>query len=190
MPVPDFSPGEVLTAAAMDSIGLWKISTTTFSAQTTVPFVDVFDSSFTNYRIVFDEWTATVSENHFMRVRDSGGIISTSNYVTQRLESNGATVSGVTVGGGASSTWFPTFIVQSSTSAAGASGYIDIFQPHVSGKFTRAAGKFVRTDSTTGVFTVEFSGLFNLTTVLTGFELVRNSTATLSGTVSVYGYKP
>jgi hypothetical protein len=29
MPVPDFSPGEVLTSAAMDSIGLWKITPTT-----------------------------------------------------------------------------------------------------------------------------------------------------------------
>jgi len=189
MTYPSFAVGDVLTESDMNAVGMWKISTTTFSAQTTVPFTDVFSSSYTNYRIVFDEWTATVSENHFLRVRDTSGILSGSNYVTQRLESNGATVTGVTVGGGASSTWFPTYLVQSSTAAAGASGYIDIFQPNVSGKYTRAAGKFTRTDSTTGVYTVEFSGLFNLTTVLTGFELVRNSTATLSGTVSVYGYR-
>lgn len=189
MTYPSFSVGDILAASDMNAVGLWKITSSTFSAQTTVPFTGVFSSSYTNYRIVFDEWTATVSENHFLRVRDSGGIISTTNYVTQRLESTGATVTGVTVGGGASSTWFPTYIVQSSTAAAGVSGYIDIFQPNVSGKYTRANGKFTRTDSTTGVYTTEFSGIFNLTTALTGFELVRNSTATMSGTVTVYGYR-
>jgi hypothetical protein len=53
MPVPDFSPGEVLTAAAMDSIGLWKIASGTLSTATT-DFVGCFTSDYTNYRIIID----------------------------------------------------------------------------------------------------------------------------------------
>jgi hypothetical protein len=188
MPVPDFSPGEVLTAAAMDSIGLWLINTTSFSAATQVDFTNVFTSDYDSYRVEFHFWTATVNENHFFRVRDSGGILSGLNYLTQRLEQNGATVTGVTPGGGVSTTWFPSFIVQSSTAAAGISGYMDIYQPQKA-DYTRATGAFSRSDSTTSLTSVQFAGLYNATTVLTGFSLVRNSTATMTGKVSVYGVR-
>jgi hypothetical protein len=188
MPVPDFSPGEVLTAAAMDSIGMWHLNTTSFSGATQVDFTNVFTSAYDSYRVEFHFWTATVSENHFFRLRDSGGILIGTNYLTQRLEQSGATVTGVNVGGGLSTTWFPSFIVQSSTAGAGVSGYMDIYQPQKA-DYTRATGAICRTDSTSGATSVQFAGLYNLTTVLTGFSLVRNSTATMTGKVSVYGIR-
>ena len=187
MAYPTFAVGDVLAANDMNAVGMWKITSQTFSAQTQVDFIGVFSSNYTNYRIVFDEWTATVSENHFLRLRDSSGVLSGVNYWTQRLESTSTTVTGINVGGGSSTTWFPVYLVQSSNAAAGASGYIDIFQPNVSGKYTRASGEFVRTDNTTNATTTQFAGIYNLTTALTGFSLVRNSTATMSGTVTVYG---
>jgi len=53
MPVPDFSPGEVLTAAAMDSIGLWLVKTQTIGASvSSVPVADVFSADYENYRII------------------------------------------------------------------------------------------------------------------------------------------
>jgi hypothetical protein len=53
MPVPDFSPGEVLTAAAMDSIGLWLVKTQTVGAGVaSVTVTDAFSSSFQNYRVI------------------------------------------------------------------------------------------------------------------------------------------
>jgi hypothetical protein len=52
MPVPDFSPGEVLTAAAMDSIGLWKIGGGTLSG-TAVNFEGVFTSNYNVYKMFF-----------------------------------------------------------------------------------------------------------------------------------------
>jgi hypothetical protein len=54
MPVPDFSPGEVLTAAAMDSIGLWKVAEGTLSS-TATNIVGCFSSNFRNYRIILDQ---------------------------------------------------------------------------------------------------------------------------------------
>jgi hypothetical protein len=49
MPVPDFSPGEVLTASAMDSIGMWLVKTQTFSSQTNCDVTSCFSGDFENY---------------------------------------------------------------------------------------------------------------------------------------------
>ena len=53
MPVPDFSPGEVLTAAAMDSIGMWKVADGTFTDAASFD-VTGFTSTYTNFRLVLN----------------------------------------------------------------------------------------------------------------------------------------
>lgn len=187
MGYPSFNTGDVLTASDMNAVGLWKITSSTFTAQTQVDFTNVFSSSYTNYRVVFSNWTATVSENHFFRLRDSSGVLSGTTYITHRLEQTGATVTGIMVGGGLSTTWFPTYIGAGS-GGEGVAGVMDIYQPNVAG-YTRMTGQFSRWDAAAG-YSVQCSGLYNATTVLTGFSLIRNSTATMSGNVTVYGYKP
>jgi hypothetical protein len=55
MPVPDFSPGEVLTAAAMDSIGLWLVKTQTIgSAVASVTVTGAFSADYDNYLITIN----------------------------------------------------------------------------------------------------------------------------------------
>ena len=190
MAIKTFAVGEVLTASDTNTYlansGLVHIATVSWSAATQVDFLNVFSSTYTNYRVVFDNWTATVSENHLFRVRDSGGILTGASYITQRLEQTSTTVSGVLVGGGASSAWFPTYI-GTGAGAEGVAGVMDIYQPNVAG-YTRTTGQFSRWDAAAG-YSVQFSGLYNATTVLTGFSLVRNSTATMTGKASVYGYR-
>jgi hypothetical protein len=64
MPVPDFSPGEVLTAAAMDSIGLWLVKTQTVGAGVaSVTVSDVFSADYDAYRIIYTGGTATAQTN-------------------------------------------------------------------------------------------------------------------------------
>ena len=184
MTYPDFSSGEVLTSSDMDRIGLWKIATQSWSAATQVDFLNVFSSSFTNYRIVFDYWTVTVGENHLFRLRDSGGIIATTSYYTQRLESATTTVNGLNVGGGTSTAWFPTYINTGTGTLV--SGHMDIFRPNET-VATTAVGQFIRNDPSF-MYTVQFAGHNSSTSAMTGFSLVRNSTATMTGKASVYGY--
>jgi hypothetical protein len=78
MPVPDFSPGEVLTAAAMDSIGLWKVSNTAFTSQATVDIENCFTTDFDNYRIQLVV-TSSVTVNAALRMQlfDGGTTLST-----------------------------------------------------------------------------------------------------------------
>jgi hypothetical protein len=188
MTFPVFSAGEVLRAQDMNAVGMWHLNTTSFAAATQVDFTNVFTADYDSYRVEFHFWTATVTENHFFRLRDAGGVLAGTNYLSQRLEQTGASVSGITVGGGLSTTWFPTYIFQSSTAGAGVSGYMDIYQPQKA-DYTRATGAFSRSDSTSSSVSVQFGGFYNLTTVLTGFSLIRNSSATMTGKVSVYGIR-
>ena len=53
MPVPDFSPGEVLTASAMDSIGMWRVGGGTFTNAASFD-VTGFTSTYTNFRLVMN----------------------------------------------------------------------------------------------------------------------------------------
>jgi hypothetical protein len=54
MPVPDFSPGEVLTAAAMDSISGWLVASTSFTSSPGVEVQNCFSSSYRNYKVILN----------------------------------------------------------------------------------------------------------------------------------------
>lgn len=76
MPVPDFSPGEVLTAAAMDSIGLWLISTTTIgTGVTSVPVNNVFSANYNNYRIVINGGVTSAGSNMVLTLNGVTGSV-------------------------------------------------------------------------------------------------------------------
>lgn len=165
------------------------ITTQSWSGATSVDFVGVFTSAYTNYRIVIDQWQVTVGENHFLRLRDASGIISSVDYLTNRIEQSGSTIAGVTPGGGFSTTFMPSYIVATSFDAnAQVAGFIDVFQPQVSA-WTKITGQISRIDSASGGWNVSIAGFFKQTTSITGFSFVRNSTATMSGRASVYGYR-
>jgi hypothetical protein len=52
---PDFIAGQILTAAQMNQIGLWKIASGSLSLTTSATNVTgVFSGDFTNYRVLFD----------------------------------------------------------------------------------------------------------------------------------------
>jgi hypothetical protein len=70
MPVPDFSPGEVLTAAAMDSIGLWKVTSGTLSS-TATNIVGCFSSDYRNYRIVIDQISLSSAGEIYWQLLDN-----------------------------------------------------------------------------------------------------------------------
>jgi len=76
MPVPDFSPGEVLTASAMDSISGWLVKTQTIgTGVASVTVTGAFSADYDNYKIVI-----------------SGGVTGSPGSVTFQLNnSTGAT---------------------------------------------------------------------------------------------------
>jgi hypothetical protein len=74
MPVPDFSPGEVLTAAAMDSIGLWLVKTQAVPAGgSAFTVTGAFSADYDNYRIVYSNIGGALGFSGFITINGSTG---------------------------------------------------------------------------------------------------------------------
>ena len=81
MPVPDFSPGEVLTAAAMDQVGLWLVKTQTVgSGVSSVIVTDAFSADYDNYLIQFSDVQLSVTNDSVLAQMRTGTTTATSAY--------------------------------------------------------------------------------------------------------------
>ena len=81
MPVPDFSPGEVLTAAAMDSIGLWLVKTQTVgTGVSSVIVTDAFSSTYDNYIVTLENVAFSSSSDSLTLQMRSGSTTAVTDY--------------------------------------------------------------------------------------------------------------
>jgi hypothetical protein len=178
MPVPDFSPGEVLTAAAMDSIGLWLVKTQTVG--TTVAEVTVtsaFSADFDNYKVI---WSGGITSGAADVACFLGATAPANGYYQVQFAQN--------IGGA-----FGTQVVNNGTrwtyagggDANGAMTNIEIFQPFAAKRKFLTAQNF-----TAGSFTVYSTGYFDSTASFTSFTLAPGGGNTMTGgVVRVYGYR-
>ena len=174
MPVPDFSPGEVLTAAAMDSIGLWLVKTQTVgTAVSSVTVTGAFSADYDNYVITL-----------------SGGAATGNNGLTLQL---GATVTGYRYAflhsgysGGAlnaGSTTATAFSYTGTSSNPSASAYITVQNPFL------AQHTYIQSSTAADVFAGLTSGVMANTTSYTSFNLGTLAGTLTGGTIRVYGYR-
>lgn len=176
MPVPDFSPGEVLTASAMDSIGLWLISTTTIgTGVTSVPVNNCFSSNYKKYRIIIENSDTNGAGNHTIQLQG----ITTNNYY----------VAGHTYAWTVSATAYTpapqTAFTVSFNTASGSPTQIvlDIANPNL------ALRKFGFVTSSGGNGSCAFNMLSLSTSTATGFDLAKSGNTMTGGTIRVYGYR-
>jgi len=83
MPVPDFSPGEILTASAMDSIGLWKVggATAVYGTTTQLNISNVFTNNYRAYKIVVSSLRyATANTTLSLQLLNAGTPANTASY--------------------------------------------------------------------------------------------------------------
>jgi len=82
MPVPDFSPGEVLTAAAMDQIGAWVLQTQTLTASAgPIQFNNVFTEDYDTYFLAAHLQQNTSTASYNMQLQDAANAaITGANY--------------------------------------------------------------------------------------------------------------
>jgi hypothetical protein len=177
MPVPDFSSGEVLTAAAMDSIGLWLVKTQTVgTAVSSVSVTSAFSANYKNYRIIYNGGTSSAGADLRIRL----GATSTGYY----FAGNFSTYAGAAgVWNGANQAYF-TPVGFSSTS--GGSLLCDLFNPFEAVRTTYHA---VRASIDTGGVAGANAGFLNDTTSYTSFELSPSTGTLTGGTIYVYGYR-
>jgi hypothetical protein len=183
MPVPDFSPGEVLTAAAMDSIGLWRVGGGALSTATT-NFEGVFTSDYTDYRIVIDSLVFSSSADLYWRVLTGSTAASSADYgwsVTGLTDASGGTSSAAaaqTIGYTGSSSNLASVVISSCS--------LDFYGPQL------AQRTFV-TSSAVGYASAFYhrTGMsyYNLTNAYDGIQFTTLSANTVTGNVSIYGYR-
>jgi hypothetical protein len=175
MPVPDFSPGEVLTAAAMDSIGLWLVkSQAVGTGVSSVTVTDAFSADYDAYKILWNNGVASTGINLGLRL---GG--TTANYYGASAygsfgsftpfgySDNNAALFTLIGGGDAS-------VIQLN---------VDLQNPFLA--LATAIGAPWQNQSAAGYYT----GRLADSNSYTAFTLIPNTGTMTGGTISVYGYK-
>jgi hypothetical protein len=164
------------------NVGLVPLNTTTFTTQSAVAVNTVFSSTYTNYRLVFNI-TASTNASILFRFRNAGSDIATTNYFYHFAASDSGSTAYGTAGVANSATSFP---LNDNTIASPLAGAFDVFNPGI------AANKRLNGISSWGTASnhkggQSFCGV-NLTGTYDGFSLIASS-GTITGNVSVYGYR-
>jgi hypothetical protein len=188
MPVPDFSPGEVLTAAAMDSIGLWKVTTATVSGQPTLTVDNCFSANYENYRIVINMTGVSNGNTLLFRLLDSAGAPIVTNYYATAYGQDYATPTSsfATLN---STTSAPLGWLPNVSSAFPISVSMDVFRPFDSSLRTESNGLHTGINSGTAFQAGANFMARNATERARGFDLRSGLGTNITGTVRVYGYR-
>jgi hypothetical protein len=177
---PDFTSGAVLTAAQMNTIGLWKVGSTTITGQTTAVLDGCFSSDFRDYLLVVDATAGTANTELVMQFRVGGvAAVTNYNYANFGTQPNG-TVSNGTTGGAATSAAL-TFIP--ATQNISASYFIG--QPNLA-VFTSFGGDWTYDDGGAQIMRRTI-GRHKTATAYTGVQVFTGSAWT--GKITVYGYR-
>jgi hypothetical protein len=189
MPVPDFSPGEVLTAAAMDSIGLWLIETKDVVTAGIVDFDDVFSTNYRGYKLMWDYLQNTSTGDLRMQYKNSSGAIA-NNYFHGW---GGAFVnSGTPIWASftiASTSLASAFIAPGATATNRCAGWHDLINPTDQQIAYGQGQASSRTASATNTLVNLTGGTHhNTTDVRTGVRLFP-AAGTMTGKFSLYGYR-
>ena len=178
MPVPNFSPGEVLTAAAMDAVGLWLVkSQTVGTGVSSVTVTGAFSADYDNYKIVYNGGTG--SQDAIINFAFSGS--SSGYYAARSLAkyADGSLLGGNTNNGAA---WGGAGVA----STSGALLNIDVISPFLSVRSYYNGGYSAAITADYAGFT---GGFHNVTSSYTGFTLTLSGGNFTGGTIRVYGYR-
>jgi hypothetical protein len=180
MPVPDFSPGEVLTAAAMDSIGMWLIKTQTIgTAVSSVTVTGAFSADYDNYKIVVSGGVSTGGQAVAFQFGPSSVAGYNSGYSSNIIIYNFATPPVLTSLASLAATNWP-YVGESNANNIAID--IDVIAPNLA-KFSTYHGGYIGSDvaGTAG-------GVHKEAQRYTDFTLSGANPFT-GGTIRVYGYR-
>jgi hypothetical protein len=193
MPVPVFTTGEVLTAANMNAVGLWRVTGCTAGStggtaatasngvitigtgNTTITVNNAFSADYTNYKIIVSGSAATTNANVAMTL--NGGTTAYSGCLVYGLHTGGSPLLATNNNGSAWS------FVGYQTIDSGINLVMDVLSPNLA-EWTSINSTYI---STGGAGT--YTGNRQATTQHTGFTLTPDNGNMTGGTIRVYGYR-
>jgi hypothetical protein len=185
MPVPDFSPGEVLTAAAMDSIGLWKIASGPLSS-TATNFAGCFPTDYNNFRIVVDQITLSATSSSLYWQVLNGTTAQASNYRWAFLGINAGGTSQNAVQNTNQSAGFTGITITSLAGSKVSSLTMDVFNANIA-EITYCHTSAISLQTST---TIRYGTSHQIdSTAFDGIRFLTDSATTFTGNVTIYGYR-
>ena len=173
---PDFTIGQVLTAAQMNGVGLWLVKTQTIgNGVSSVAVTDAFSTDYDTYKIIVSGGVGSTIQNLALQL----GATTTGYYGGQMT----VNASGVVAGAGMNNTASWTLAGISSTN----SNYLnaELLNPFLTKPTTLSSSR--NDDRTAGSYGTT-AGFVDNSTSYTGFTLIVGGTMT-GGTIRVYGYR-
>jgi len=176
---PVFSSGAVLTAAQMNSVGMWLVKSQAVGAgASNVVVTNAFSADFDNYKITLTGGTGSSIANYSMVLGST-----LTGYYSSRIKNQPN--SGTPTGNGIDNTGNWGYFGQGNT------GWInvncDLLNPFLS-KMTVYNGSYIiENGSSSEIGTTQ--GFQTSTTSFTGFTLTFGSTTVTGATLRVYGYR-
>lgn len=184
---PDFSAGSVLTAAQLDKIGLWHISTATAAGTSRALLVDnVFTSDYSNYRII-GKIRSTIATNalFFQLLNSSGTSLATNYYGTAYGQDYASPGTGFTTNAATTVAyvgWIPN------SSSVYLTFSFDILGPAIAADATSWQGQHTGLSSGASYLGGQFLGARTVADANRGIRFDNGGAGNLTGSVSVYGY--
>ena len=193
---PDFTAGQVLTAAQMNAVGLWRITGCTVSSvggtaatasngvitvgsgNTSVTVSNAFSADFDHYKIVYSGGSSSNLTNLEMQLGAT-----TTGYRSLLLYGAWSDTPTATAAGEDNGSWL---VFVGAADPDGNYMNVEVFSPYDAVR-TSVAGPYVGldTDRVGGYFT----GFVTNTTSYTSFTIRPNAGSITGGTLRVYGYK-
>jgi hypothetical protein len=158
------------------------LNTTSFTAQSSVSFNNVFTSTYDNYRILFHAFAASANSVITLRLRLSG-TDTTTNYRSERDVGYQSSPSAAANVSGTDDMYIGNVI--STQSETGVTVF-DIFSPALARK-TVVSGTAGLAENSTDQLTMSFYNVQTDATAFDGFTI--GAGGTLTGTIRVYGYR-
>lgn len=179
MTFPVFAPGDVLTAADMNAVGLWLVKTQTIGTTvSSVTVTDAFSANYDKYLITVTGGAGSISAGGSIQFGSTNtGYYWSANYVAYTGSSG--------VFSGANDTAFK----ESFYGSAGALAFcMEVTNPFAA-KETLVSWRHGGAATTTVNLHVVGNGFLNDTTSYTAFTITPTGGTLTGGTIRVYGYK-
>lgn len=181
---PDFTTGQVLTAAQMNAVGMWLVDDGTL-AGTSTNFEQCFTADYRNYRIIISDITMNATGDLYYRMLDNAtpaSGVADYRWAFRGLNTAGTGTDGSNAGASAGFTGFS----QGGANNLRVGGIsIDIYAP-------LEAHRTLVTFNTALYFfnfaTANGMSVHNLTTAYNGIQFLTTTATTMTGNVRIYGY--
>jgi hypothetical protein len=178
---PDFTSGAVLTAAQMNSVGLWLVKSQAVGAgASNVVVTNAFSADFDNYKITLSGGTASGTANFSCIF---GATISGGPYASTRIKNSPN--NGTPVGNGLDSQNNFGYFGQGST--LGVNVNCDVSNPFLNQITTYFGSYMLVTGGGSELGTTQ--GFLNNSTSYTGFTITFGGQTVTGATLRVYGYR-